>query len=141
MPKPSLPSNRVEPSARESTRLREKEQAEFDSEIMSIIGSINLRANLLRNKLNIEQKKSPVKPKKESRGISGKAPEEILVDMDGDFESNSNSGEMDPGKATLDQTIMIGDLEESNELDELKFSQSQPGEDSLRSSMLKSEGG
>jgi len=36
--------------------VREAEAAEFDSEIMSIIGSINSRASMLKNKFKIGKK-------------------------------------------------------------------------------------
>lgn len=37
----------------ENTKVRDAEAAEFDSEIMSIIGSINSRASMLKNKFKI----------------------------------------------------------------------------------------
>ena len=47
----------------ENTKVRDAEAAEFDSEIMSIIGSINSRASMLKNKFKIG--KQPAEEKKE----------------------------------------------------------------------------
>ena len=47
----------------ENNKVRDAEAAEFDSEIMSIIGSINSRASMLKNKFKI--RKQPAEEKKE----------------------------------------------------------------------------
>ena len=41
--------------------MRDAEAAEFDSEIMSIIGSINSRASMLKNKFKIGKKEGEEK--------------------------------------------------------------------------------
>lgn len=40
----------------QNSKVKDAEKAEFDSEIMSIIGSINSRASMLKNKFNIGKK-------------------------------------------------------------------------------------
>jgi hypothetical protein len=47
----------------ENNKARDDEAAEFDSEIMSIIGSINSRASMLKNKFKIGNKPAEAKEK------------------------------------------------------------------------------
>lgn len=123
-----------------SNQARDAEAAEFDSEIMSIIGSINSKASMLKNKFKIGKqpndsgKEKFTTPKPDNQRDEEYDPlANIGLDLTAEVEENaedlSNTHQtFDNG---LDQTIVIGEMEEGNIFDDLKMSAERQKENTI----------
>ena len=107
---------------------------------MSIIGSINSRASMLKNKFKIGKKPDEIlkeqfitpKPEKVNEDYDPLA--NIGLDLseevgeDGEDDLNNTQQTFDNG---LDQTIIIGEMEEGNIFDDLKMSAEKQKENAI----------
>ena len=84
---------------------------EFDSEIMSIIGSINSRAQELRNKFNLKGTKVVQLRMSE---VQEDPLKNIVLELSEEVDDEENQ------ENHLEQTIIIGEMEEGNIFSDFK---------------------
>ena len=142
-------------SSRSWSKQKERPKVEFDSEIMSIIGSINSKAKEIKDKFNIggrEQEKTTPRARKTTEqgdstaGRRGKWAEtdvdplqEIALELSKEVSESENEGVKTPtmnqtqtfSQNNLEQTIIIGEMEEGNIFDDLNRISAEKGDRSL----------